>query len=44
MSWLLPSPPDAPRPVRFEVISDALPGRVLVATITVTIRSPALLQ
>lgn len=44
MSWLLPSPPDAPHLVRFEVTSDALPGRVLVATIAVTIRSPALLQ
>ena len=43
MSWLLPSS-DAPQLVRFEVTSDTLPGRVLVATIAVTIRSPALIQ
>lgn len=30
--------------LRFEVTSDALPGRVLAATIDVTVRSPALLQ
>lgn len=44
MSWLLPTPPELPQLVRFEVTSDAVPGRLLVAVIAVTIRSPALLQ
>ncbi|MDQ2951557.1 MAG: hypothetical protein M3R54_04780, partial [Chloroflexota bacterium] len=43
MSWLLPSS-DTAQLIWFEVTSDALPGRVLLAAIAVTIRSPALLQ
>jgi len=30
--------------LRFEVTSDAVPGRVMVATLSVNVRSPALLQ
>jgi len=30
--------------LRFEVTSDALPGRVMIASLSVTVRSPALLR
>lgn len=43
--WWLSLPPDGARSVlRFEVTSDALPGRVMTASVSVTVRSPALLQ
>jgi len=40
--WLVPSA--APTDVRFEVTADAAAGRTLVASISVVVRSPALLQ
>jgi hypothetical protein len=43
-TWLTLPPPDASWVLRFEVTTDAAPGRVLTATIAVTVRSPALLQ
>jgi len=43
-SWLTLAPGGVPFVLRFEVTSDALPGRVLTATLSVTVRSPALLQ
>ncbi|HZP97324.1 MAG TPA: hypothetical protein VFC31_13475 [Candidatus Limnocylindria bacterium] len=43
-TWLTPTPSNAPALLRFEVTSDAAPGRVLIATVLVTVRSPALLQ
>jgi hypothetical protein len=43
-TWLAPASPNTSRVLRFEVTTDAAPGRVLTATIAVTVRSPALLQ
>jgi hypothetical protein len=43
-SWLTFAPGRAPWLLRFEVTSDALPGRVMTASIAVTVRSPALLH
>jgi hypothetical protein len=43
-SWLTLPPPDTSWVLRFEVTTDAAPGRVLTAAIAVTVRSPALLQ
>jgi hypothetical protein len=40
--WLVPA--SMPIVLRFEVTSDAAPGRVMPASLTVTVRSPALLQ
>jgi hypothetical protein len=40
--WLAPA--SIPVVLRFEVSSDAAPGRVIPASLTVTVRSPALLQ
>jgi hypothetical protein len=40
--WLAPA--SIPVVLRFEVTSDAAPGRVIPASLTVTVRSPALLQ
>jgi hypothetical protein len=40
--WLQPA--SVPLVLRFEVTSDAAPGRVLRASLAVTVRSPALLQ
>ena len=44
MIWLAIPPDGAVSIVRFEMTSDALPGRVLSAAVSVTVRSPALLQ
>ena len=44
MTWIAIPPDRAVSIVRFEVTSDALPGRVLSAALAVTVRSPALLQ
>jgi hypothetical protein len=44
VSWLSLAPGGVPFVLRFEVTSDALPGRFMTATISVTVRSPALLQ
>jgi hypothetical protein len=43
-SWLSLSPGGVPFVLRFEATSDALPGRVVTAAVTVSVRSPALLQ
>jgi hypothetical protein len=43
-SWLSLAPGGVPFMLRFEVTSDAVPGRVMVATLSVNVRSPALLQ
>ena len=43
-SWLSLAPGGVPFVLRFEVTSDAVPGRVMVATLSVNVRSPALLQ
>jgi hypothetical protein len=43
-TWLTVPGPDTTLVLRFEVTTDAAPGRVLTATIAVTVRSPALLQ
>jgi hypothetical protein len=40
--WLAPA--SVPVVLRFEVTTDAAPGRVLQASLAVTVRSPALLQ
>jgi len=44
LTWLSPTSAGAPFVLRFEVTSDALPGRVMIASLSVTVRSPALLQ
>jgi hypothetical protein len=44
LAWLAPTSAGAPVVLRFEVTSDALPGRVMIASLSVTVRSPALLQ
>ena len=41
-TWLTLAPPGSAWTLRFEVTSDAVPGRVLAATIDVVVRSPAL--
>lgn len=41
-AWLTLAPPGSAWTLRFEVTSDAVPGRVLAATIDVVVRSPAL--
>jgi hypothetical protein len=43
-AWLTPSGSAAPIELRFEVTSDAIPGRTMIASISVVVRSPALLQ
>lgn len=43
-TWLSLPHGGAPSILRFEVTSDALPGRVMIASLSVTVRSPALLQ
>jgi hypothetical protein len=43
-AWLSLPPDGAPAVLRFEVTSDALPGRVMTASLTVSVRSPALQQ
>lgn len=43
-SWLSLAPGGVPFVLRYEVTSDALPGRVMTATLSVIVRSPALLQ
>jgi hypothetical protein len=43
-TWLTLPPPDAVFTLRFEVTTDAAPGRVLPASITVNVRAPALVQ
>ena len=43
-TWLTPTRSGGAAILRFELTTDAAPGRVLVATITVTVRSPALMQ
>jgi len=40
--WLAPSA--VPMEVRFEIVADAAAGRMLVASVSVVVRSPALLQ
>jgi hypothetical protein len=44
ITWLTLAPVDSAWTVRFEVTTDAAPGRVLSAMLKVTVRSPALLQ
>jgi hypothetical protein len=44
VSWLSFAADGAPRLLGFEVTSDAVPGRIMTATIAVTLRSPALLH
>jgi len=44
LTWLSPTSAAAPVALRFEVTSDAFPGRVMIASLSVTVRSPALLQ
>ncbi len=44
LTWLSPTSAGAPLVLRFEVTSDALPGRVMIASLSVTVRSPALLR
>ncbi|HUQ41650.1 MAG TPA: hypothetical protein VM052_04035 [Candidatus Limnocylindrales bacterium] len=43
-TWLTFTPDGAPSTMRFEITSDAAPGRAFIAIISVTVRSPALLQ
>jgi hypothetical protein len=43
-AWLSLPPGGAPSVLRFEVASDALPGRVMIASLSVSVRSPALMQ
>ena len=43
-AWLSLPPRGAPILLRFEVTSDALPGLVMIASLSVMVRSPALLQ
>ena len=44
LTWLSPTSAGAPFVLRFEVTSNAFPGRVMIASLSVTVRSPALLQ
>ena len=44
VSWRSLAPGGVPFVLRFEVTSDALAGRAVIATISVIVRSPALLQ
>ena len=43
-TWLAPTPGGVPTVMRFELTSDALPGRVMTASVSVIVRSPALMQ
>ena len=43
-TWLTLPEPGSTWPLRFEIITDAAPGRALVATISVAVRSPSLEQ
>ena len=43
-TWLVLAPAGSSFEVRFEVLTDAAPGRTIVAAVAVAVRSPALLQ